>query len=90
MSNMTPFEIRLDLLKLAKEILEQDYFAKREVANNNWQVTTENARLAGTSVPAQPDYPPYPSETEIIAKAASLNGFVSNIQPDSGRTSKKS
>lgn len=89
MSNMTPFEIRLELLKLAKDILEQDYFAKREVANNNWQVSSENARLAGTSIPTQPDYPPYPSETEIINKAASLNGFVSNIQPDSSKTAKK-
>ena len=90
MSNMTPFEIRLDLLKLAKDILEQEYFAKREVAHNNWQVSSENARLAGTAIPTQPDYPPYPSETEIINKATSLNGFVSNILPDSGRPAKKS
>lgn len=79
MSNMTPFEIRLELLKLAKDMLEQDYFAKREVSHNNWQVTTENARLSGTAVPNQPDYPAYPSEQEVIAKAMSLNGFVSNI-----------
>ena len=79
MSNMTPFEIRLELLRLAKDMLEQDYFAKREVAQNNWQVNSENARLAGTSIPEQPEYPPYPSEQEVITKAMSLNGFVSNI-----------
>jgi hypothetical protein len=79
MSNMTPFEIRLELLKLAKDMLEQDYFAKREVSHNNWQVSTENARLAGTSVPNQPELPPYPSEQEVILKAQSLNTFVSNI-----------
>ena len=79
MSNMTPFEIRLELLKLAKDMLEQDYFAKREVSHNNWQVSTENARLAGTSVPNQPELPPYPSEQEVIVKAQSLNTFVSNI-----------
>jgi hypothetical protein len=79
MSNMTPFEIRLELLKLAKDMLEQDYFAKREVSHNNWQVSSENARLAGTSIPNQPELPPYPSEQDVITKAASLNTFVSNI-----------
>ena len=88
MSNMTPFEIRLELLKLAKDMLEQDYFAKREVSHNNWQVSTENARLAGTSVPNQPELPPYPSEQEVILKAQSLNTFVSNISVE--KTTKKS
>jgi hypothetical protein len=85
---MTPFEIRLELLKLAKDMLEQDYFAKREVSHNNWQVSTENARLAGTSVPNQPELPPYPSEQEVILKAQSLNTFVSNISVE--KTTKKS
>jgi hypothetical protein len=88
MSNMTPFEIRLELLKLAKDMLEQDYFAKREVSHNNWQVSTENARLAGTSVPNQPELPPYPSEQEVILKAQSLNTFVSNISVE--KSTKKS
>ena len=79
MSNMTPFEIRFDLLKLEKDMLEQDYFAKREVSHNNWQVASENARLAGTTMPNQPELPPYPSEQDVIAKAAALNTFVSNI-----------
>ena len=82
MSNMTPFEIRLELLKLAKDMLEQDYFAKREVSHNNWQVSSENARLAGTSIPDQPQLPPYPSEQDVIAKATSLNAFVSSISPE--------
>lgn len=30
MSNKTPFEIRLELLKMAKEMLEQEFFAKHE------------------------------------------------------------
>ena len=28
MSNKTPFEIRLELLKMAKEMLEQEFFVK--------------------------------------------------------------
>ena len=82
MSNMTPFELRLELLKLAKDMLEQDYFAKREVSHNNWQVSSENARLSGTSIPDQPQLPPYPSEQDVIAKATSLNVFVSSISSE--------
>jgi len=82
MSNMTPFEIRLELLKLAKDMLEQDYQAKREVVHNNWQVASENARIQGQQLPTQPEFPPFPSESDIIAKAQALNGFVSNVQSE--------
>jgi len=75
--SMTPFEIRLELLKVAKDILEQEYHTKRETLHNNWQVATENARISGQTLPNQPDLPQFPSEEEIIKKAAALNGFVS-------------
>ena len=29
MNNATPFQIRLELLKLAKDMLSEDYYAKR-------------------------------------------------------------
>ena len=77
--SLTPFEIRLELLKLAKDVLEQEYHAKREVAHNNWQVASENARIQGQTLPTQPEFPPFPSETEIISKAVALNGFVSQV-----------
>lgn len=77
--SLTPFEIRLELLKLARDVLEQEYNAKREVAHNNWQVASENARIQGQTLPTQPDYPPFPSETDIISKATTLNGFVSQV-----------
>jgi hypothetical protein len=80
MSNMTPFEIRLELLKMAKEMLEQDHFSKRDQVSNDWTVKVENARHAGQTPPDHPGFPPYPNETDIIAKAQTLNGFVSQIQ----------
>lgn len=80
MSNMSPFEIRLELLKMAKEILEQDYYGKREQASSDWTVKVENARHAGATPPDHPGFPAYPSETDIIKKATELNGFVSQIQ----------
>ena len=79
MANLSPFEIRLELLKLAKDILEQEYQTKREAIHNNWQVATENARTQGQALPIQPEYPTFPSELEIISKAQALNGFVSQV-----------
>ena len=46
MSNMTPFEIRLELLKMAKDMLEQEYHGKREKLANEWHVQVDVARHA--------------------------------------------
>jgi len=89
MSNMTPFEIRLELLKMAKDMLSDDYYGKREVISNEYATKCEIAKIHGTEVPAHPGFPAYPSETEIIAKAQTLNGFVSNIPLDTTKTNSK-
>jgi len=90
MSNLTPFEIRLELLKMAKDMLTEDYYGKREVISNDWQVKIENARHAGVVPPDHPGFPNYPTEAEVIAKAATLNGFVSNIPTQTSDKVKKS
>lgn len=79
MSNMTPFEIRLDLLKMAKDMLEQDYHTQREKIITEWQIKVEASKINGSPIPEHPSLPSYPSETEIIIKAQALNVFVSNI-----------
>ena len=90
MSNMTPFEIRLELLKMAKDMLVEDYYGKREIISNEYATKCEIAKIHGTEVPAHPGFPAYPTEAEIINKAATLNGFVSNIPTTQEKTSKKS
>ena len=90
MSNMTPFEIRLELLKMAKDMLEQEYHGKREKLHNEWNVQVENARHAGTATPVFPELPAFPTEAEIIKKASELNGFVSQIPNTQEKGSKKS
>ena len=91
MANLTPFEIRLELLKMAKEMLNDDYYGKREVISNSWHAKLEIAKINGGELPEHPGFPAYPSESEIIAKAQTLNGFVSNIPQDTIKTiSKKS
>jgi hypothetical protein len=88
MSNMTPFEIRLDLLKMAQSMLETDYYGKREQIANEYATKCEVAKIHGSEILAHPGFPPYPSETDIIAKAQSLNGFVSNIPLETKATKK--
>ena len=89
MANLTTFEIRLELLKMAKDMLNDDYYGKREQISNDWQQKVESAKLNGGTIPDHPGFPTYPAETDIIAKAQILNGFVSNI-PQEIKTSKKS
>jgi len=79
MSNMTPFEIRLELLKMAQAMLESDYYGKREIISNQYAAECDAAKLNGVEPPKHPGYPPFPSEQEIIAKAQTLNTFVSNL-----------
>lgn len=90
MSTMTPFEIRLELLKMAKEMLEQDYFASRDKVNAEYSVKCDSAKLQGQAPPDHPGFPSFPNETEIISKATALNGFVSQLPVTQEKTSKKS
>ena len=89
MSNMSPFEIRLELLKMAQAMLEQDYHGKRESISNDWQVKVDNARHSGQIPPEHPGFPSFPNEADIINKAQILNGFVSQIPVQTEKTSKK-
>jgi hypothetical protein len=82
MSNLTPFEIRLELLRMAKELLMENYFSEKERLSNDWNVKVDVAKLNGQPVPEHPAFPTYPSEADIITKAQTLNGFVSNTTVD--------
>ena len=88
--SMTPFEIRLELLKMAKDMLTDQYYGQREVISNGWQTQIETARLKGETPPAHPGFPDFPNEAEIIKKATELNNFVSQIPTKQEKTSKKS
>jgi hypothetical protein len=79
MSNMTPFEIRLELLKMARDMLYDDYHAQSQRIQSEWHVKCETARAKGEVPPEHPVLPAIPSESDIITKAATLNGFVSNV-----------
>jgi hypothetical protein len=88
MSNLTPFEIRLELLKMAKELLLEEYSSSKDRLSNEWHVKVESAKLNGQVIPEHPAFPTYPTENDIITKAAALNGFVSNITAEKTQSKK--
>ena len=45
--SMSPFEIRLELLKMAKDMLESDYFGKREMIANQFATDCDAAKSKG-------------------------------------------
>lgn len=89
MSNLTPFEIRLELLKMAKDLLLENYYSGKDRIQQEWHVQVDVAKLNGQPIPNHPEFPTYPTEADIIAKAQSLNGFVSNVTAET-KTTKKS
>jgi hypothetical protein len=74
---------------MAKDMLTEDYYGKREVVSNEYASKCEVAKIHGTEIPNHPGFPAYPSEAEIITKAQTLNGFVSNIPLDTPKTTGK-
>ena len=75
---MTPFEIRLELLKRARDMLYDEYNGQRDRISQNWNMQCESAKSKGENPPEHPGLPSIPSEADIITKAQTLNGFVSN------------
>ena len=69
----TPFEIRLSLLDMAKDLVTQDFHIKKDMLMEQWHRSSEDNK----SLPV-PALGAYPTEAEIIAKAKLLNAFVSN------------
>ena len=75
------YEIRLELLKMAKEMLEQDWHAKRSVQEQEYSTKVLFSERNGETKP--PEFfslTPFPTEEQIIKKAKVLNDFVAQKQ----------
>ena len=71
----TPYEIRLDLLRLAKESLFEPYFYTRSNLEQQWSA----ARDVNPNAP-YPKMPLPPTTEDIIAEAKKLNEFISKAE----------
>ena len=69
----TPYEIRLDLLHLAKEILQTPVHDKRNSLSDEYHSKLNDANRGTLPYPTMPDFP---STTDIVVKAEELKKFV--------------
>jgi hypothetical protein len=69
----TPYEIRLELLKMANEILVTPVHQNREAKLQEYHSKLTDANRDTMAFPILPDFP---SSTDIIVKAEELKRFV--------------
>lgn len=76
---MEAYEIRLELLKMAKDLLMEDWHGKRQAIDNVYcqKRDIQMSQEYNQQVVEYPDIPPAPSSKEIIELAGRLNEFVS-------------
>ncbi len=69
----TPYEIRLELLKMANEILQTPIYQTRQALTDEYHSKLTDANRATAAFPALPDCP---TSTDIVVKAEELKKFV--------------
>jgi hypothetical protein len=69
----TPYEIRLELLKMANEILVTPVHQNREAKLQEYHSKLTDANRDTMAFPILPDFP---NSTDIIVKAEELKKFV--------------
>ena len=75
-TNKSPYEIRLEVLKMAQDVEMQHYYANRERIQNNWSMAVETARINGEIPPECPEFPEFPTEQKIVEKAQFLSEYI--------------
>ena len=69
----TPYEIRLELLKMANEILATPIFQTRDAKLAEYHSKLTDMNRESLPFPTLPDFP---SSADIVAKAEELKKFV--------------
>lgn len=69
----TPYEIRLELLNLAKEILQTPVYQTREARLQEYHSKLTDANRGLLAFPTLPDFP---DSEAVIAEAEKLKAFV--------------
>lgn len=74
--------VYFELLKMAKEIVVNEYIDRRAQDHNKWLADSDVAwKLRRVKLP-YPTIPPYPTEKEIVARAQTLYDFLENKNSD--------
>jgi hypothetical protein len=75
--NMNPYEMRYQLLRMARENLELAQIQNNDHRITVWQTNVDYAKQCGHPPPAKPDPVPLPTTEQIMAEAEKLYKFVS-------------
>lgn len=71
------YVIRLEVLKMAKDMLEQDYHSRREMAQRLFEIQVTDAMERKQPVPTNLTLPDFPSVDRIKSQARELYEFIS-------------
>jgi len=80
MTNKTPYEIRLDVLKMAQEMLDTEMRLKEQSFLQAVE-TLRTTDIGGVNSYVETNAPTMYSSEEVISKASSLYNFVSRDKP---------
>ena len=69
----TPYEVRLELLKMAKETLFEPIYQQRQALTDEYHSKLTDANRATLQFPTLPDFP---SSKDVISKAEEMKKFV--------------
>ncbi len=69
--------LRLELLKMARELVINEYIDRRAQDHNLWIAQSDELMRTRGFKLQYPAFPPYPTEADIIAKADALVKFMS-------------
>ena len=73
-----PYQLRFDLLQMAKDLLMEDWWAKRTAQERQFEEDVRIADKKGSCESVQHPVPlKTPSAERIIELATELNGFIS-------------
>lgn len=77
--NKTPFEVRLDILKMAQEMLDRE----KRIEENKFFAKLETLRASNTSADVINTYidtnsPKMYEPSEVVARSSALYAFVNN------------
>ena len=78
MSNKTQFELRFEIFKQAMQLKEVEYFKHRENVLAQFEWDKEVAE--GPDIGYDPQWPEFPSFSEVEELAHKINDFVSNTK----------
>lgn len=78
MSSKTPYEIRLEVLRMAQSLVVDEFHIKRETLLRQWDSAVESAHRKGEDGPKMLDMPTFPTENDILYTASRLIEFVNN------------